>query len=177
MRCAALQVHMHACSEARNDEQRKHSATRQTSNCTLHADDVSMLAKLKRSSLQCQDIMGMLREACDSIMSEHHSGHTECVYEKLLSQYFYERSIPFLTQVDCFIQKSSTQVYVGRLDIEIAHSTIVELKVGQRVKQADIDQLMKYVRAKRACGMKLQNAAVVCFRTDNTVEIVNFTAS
>ncbi len=118
--------------------------------------------------------MSILRDACDEIMKEHHSGHTECVYEKLLSQYFYERCIPFMTQVDCFIQTSSTQVYVGRLDIEIAHSTIVELKVGPRVKQADIDQLMKYVRAKQACGMKLRNAAVVCFRTDNTVEIVNF---
>ncbi len=121
--------------------------------------------------------MGELKTACDDIMREHRSGHTECVYEKLIGQYLYDRCIPFQTQVDCFIQTSSTQVYVGRLDVEIAHSTIVELKVGLKVKQADIDQLMKYVRAKQACGMKLRNAAVVCFRTDNTVEIVNYVFS
>ena len=43
--------------------------------------------------------------------------------------------------------------------MEVDHSTIIELKVGQRVKKADIDQLMKYVRAKKACGMALKNAA------------------
>ena len=55
--------------------------------------------------------------------------------------------------------------------MEIAHNTIVELKVGPRIKQPDIDQLMKYVRAKQACGMALHNAAVICFCTDNTIDI------
>jgi hypothetical protein len=31
--------------------------------------------------------------------------------------------------------------------------------------------LMKYVRAKRACGMQIEHAAVVCFREDETVEV------
>jgi len=56
--------------------------------------------------------------------------------------------------------------------MEIAHNTILELKVGASVKQQDITQLMKYVNAKRACGMRLKHAAVVCFRADHTVEIV-----
>ncbi len=138
---------------------------------------VCMLSKLHRSTLQGFDVMGVLREICDAIMRDHHSGQTECFYEKMIGQYLYERCIPFMTQVDCFIQQGCTQVLVGRIDMEIAHNTLIELKVGPRARQADIDQLMKYVRAKRACGMNLKNAAVVCFRTDGTVEIINYLVS
>lgn len=56
--------------------------------------------------------------------------------------------------------------------MEIAHNTILELKVSPRVTAADEAQLMKYVRAKQACGMKLEHAAVVCFRDDGNVEIL-----
>ncbi len=55
--------------------------------------------------------------------------------------------------------------------MEVAHSAILELKVGAGVRPQDVSQLMKYVRAKQACGMKVKHAAVICFRTDNTVEI------
>ena len=69
------------------------------------------------------------------------------------------------------MQSGTTQILVGRLDMEVAHSVILELKVAPRVTPADRAQLMKYVRAKRACGMKIEHAAVVCFREDETVEI------
>jgi len=55
--------------------------------------------------------------------------------------------------------------------MEIAQSVILELKVAPRVTPGDRAQLMKYVRAKRACGMRLAHAAVVCFRDDGAVEI------
>jgi GxxExxY protein len=135
---------------------------------------MSWLTTLRRSTLKSKSVIPLIRAACEDIIRDHPTGHTECFYEKLLSQYLYEQCIPFLTQVDCFIQRGNTQVLVGRIDMEVAHSTILELKVGVRVRQADIDQLMKYVRAKQACGMTLRNAAVICFRTDNHVEIVNF---
>lgn len=131
-----------------------------------------MLSKVKRNFCDSFDLMPIIRSACDEIMREHRSGHTECVYEKLLSHYFYERCIPFMTQVDCFLQKGGTQVHVGRIDMEIAHNTILELKVGAGVRPQDINQLMKYVHAKRAGGMVLKHAAVVCFKTDHTVEVV-----
>ncbi len=130
-----------------------------------------MLSKLKRDFCESFPVMEIIREACDEIMKEHSTGHTECVYEKLLSQYLYERCIPFMTQVDCFIQKGDTQVHVGRIDMEVAHTTILELKVGTAVKLQDVNQLVKYVKAKRQCGMDVRDAAVVCFRTDKTVEI------
>lgn len=69
-----------------------------------------MLRRLKRSYCEGLDVMALVREACDSIMREHGPGHTECVYEKLLSHWFYERCVPFMTQVDCFIQKDEAQV-------------------------------------------------------------------
>ena len=131
-----------------------------------------MLKRLKTSFCDNFDVMRIVRFACQEIMNEHHSGHTECVYEKLLSQYFYERCIPFMTQVDCFIQKGDTHVHVGRIDMEVAHNTILELKVGASVKQQDVNQLMKYVNAKKASGMIVKHAAVICFRTDKQVEIV-----
>jgi hypothetical protein len=133
-----------------------------------------MLSKLHRSTLLGFDVMSVMREICDTIMDEHRTGNTECFYEKLIGQHLYERCIPFLTQVDCFIQKGSTQVLVGRIDMEIAFNTLIELKVGPKIRQVDIDQLMKYVKAKQACGMRLKNAAVICFCTDNTVQIVHY---
>ena len=135
--------------------------------------DVSMLTRLQRSTMQSFDVVPVLRDICNTIMEEHRTGNTECFYEKIIGQYLYERAIPFLTQVDCFIQQAHTQVHVGRIDMEIAYNTIVELKIGPKVRQADIDQLMKYVRAKQACGMNLKNALVICFRTDNSVEFVH----
>jgi hypothetical protein len=74
-----------------------------------------MLRKLKRSYCEGLDVMSLVREASDSIMREHGPGHTECVYEKLLSHWFYERCVPFMTQVDCFIQKDEAQVLRLRL--------------------------------------------------------------
>lgn len=118
------------------------------------------------------DIMHVVRNAAKEIMETHRSRQTECFYEKMLACHLYERGIPYMTQVDCFVQRGTTQVLVGRLDMEIAHNTILELKVAPRITPMDEAQLMKYVRAKRACGMKLEHAAVVCFRDDATVEFL-----
>jgi len=131
-----------------------------------------MLARVKRS-LKIpvpHEVMPMLRAACGAIMHEHSTGHTECFYEKMISQFLYERNIPFITQVDCFVQTACAQVLVGRIDMEVDHSTLVELKVGTRVRRADVNQLMKYVRAKRASGMEVLQAVVICFRTDGRVQ-------
>jgi GxxExxY protein len=118
------------------------------------------------------DIMNVVRNACKEIMETHSTRQTESFYEKMLACHLYERGIPYMTQVDCFVQRGTTQVLVGRLDMEIASNTILELKVAPRVTAADQAQLMKYVRAKLACGMKIEHAAVVCFREDGRVEVV-----
>jgi len=131
-----------------------------------------MLARVKRSCKmpEPRDVMDTLHVACESIMDEHSTGHTECFYEKMISQFLYERNIPFITQVDCFVQTAYAQVMVGRIDMEVDHSTLVELKVGIRVRRADVHQLMKYVRAKKAAGMEVLQACVICFRADGRVQ-------
>lgn len=131
-----------------------------------------MLKRLKKNFCEHFDVMKVVRHACQEIMEEYSIGHSECVYEKLLSQYFYERCIPFMTQVDCFIIKGDTHVQVGRIDMEVAHNTILELKIGSGVRPQDMNQLLKYVHAKKASGMEVKHAAVICFRNDKKVEIV-----
>jgi len=69
-----------------------------------------MLTRVKRSLCSDFNIEKIIVDACGDILREHHYGHTECVYEKLLAEYLYSRCIPYMTQVDCFIQKNRTQV-------------------------------------------------------------------
>lgn len=114
------------------------------------------------------NIMKLIQRLCVEIIKEYPIGHTECFYEKVLSQYLYERSIPCITQVDCFVQRKYSQVMVGRIDMEVAHTVLLELKVAPQIKQADKDQLWKYIRAKKACGMQLEHAAVICFCTSSS---------
>ena len=64
------------------------------------------------------------------------------------------------------------QVHVGRIDMEVAHSAILELKVGASVRPQDVTQLLKYVNARRAVGMSVRKAAVVCFCGAGHVEVV-----
>ncbi len=111
--------------------------------------------------------MKLISKLCNEIVQEYPSGHTECFYEKVLSQYLYERSIPCITQVDCFVQRKFSQILVGRIDMEVAHTVLLELKVAPKIKQADMDQLWKYIRAKKTHGMQLEHAAVICFCTSS----------
>ena len=120
------------------------------------------------------DIMTIVRLASKEIIQSHGPSQTEAFYEKMLSLHLYERGIPFITQIDTFAQYNGAQVHVGRIDMEIAHNTILELKVGAKVRPQDEAQLAKYVRARQALGMRCENAAVVCFRDDGTIEIVFF---
>ena len=132
----------------------------------------TLIANLQDRHHLYGDIMHVVRTAANEIMETHKSRQTECFYEKMLSCHLYERGIPYMTQVDCFMQRGTTQILVGRLDMEIAHNTILELKVAPRITPADEAQLMKYVRAKQAAGMKIEHAAVVCFRDDGKVEFL-----
>lgn len=56
--------------------------------------------------------------------------------------------------------------------MEVAHCAILELKVGACVRPQDVTQLVKYVTARRAGGMRVKCAAVVCFCANGTVEVV-----
>lgn len=90
----------------------------------------------------------------------------------MLGSYLYSQSIPFMTQVDCFTTFETTQILVGRLDMEIAHNTLIELKAAAKIMPADESQLRKYIMCKKESGMKVQHACIICFRNDHTVEIL-----
>jgi hypothetical protein len=64
----------------------------------------------------------------------------------------------------------SVPVFVGRLDLEVDHSVILELKVAPAITSKHVQQLMKYVRARALTGMNVTDAAVVCFKDNDTVE-------
>ncbi len=51
--------------------------------------------------------------------------------------------------------------------MEVAHSVLLELKVAPKIKRTDMDQLWKYIHAKKASGMRLEHAAVICFCTSS----------
>jgi GxxExxY protein len=124
-----------------------------------------------QTSLQRPALMTTIQKSCDSIIRQYKSGSTEAFYQRMLQVDLYHRGIPCLAEVDVFSMSGSVPVYVGRLDLEVDHSVILELKVAPAVTQKHIQQLMKYVRARALTGMNVTDAAVVCFTENDTVEI------
>ena len=120
------------------------------------------------------DVMRTVQREAQSILDEYQPGHTEAFYEDQLGARLYNLWIPHLRQVHCFTTRGAHQSLVGVLDMEIAHNTILELKVGPKVYDKHLAQLRKYVQCKLEAGMQLENAAVVCFCDDGQVEIVNY---
>ena len=70
-----------------------------------------------------------------------------------------------------FTLSGAVPVHVGRLDLEVDHRIILELKVAPKITPKHIMQLQKYVRARAATGMSIETAAVVCWTDRDTVEI------
>ena len=119
--------------------------------------------------------MKTIAEGCQHIIETHRGGQTEHFYAQMLACYLYERDIPFLTEGQCFtFSARGTPVLVGRIDMEVAHTTILEFKVGPKIVDKNVDQLMRYVKARQQTGMDVRDAAVICFRDDHTVEIRHF---
>ena len=112
----------------------------------------------------------IIQKACTDIMQQHKSGSTEAFYQRMLQVDLYHKGIPCLAEVDVFCLSGAVPVCVGRLDLEVDHSVILELKVASHITAKHIQQLMKYVRARTLTGMHVTEAAVVCFTDRDTVE-------
>ena len=76
-----------------------------------------------------------------------------------------------MLQVDCFTMSGAVPVLVGRIDLEVDHTMILELKIGSKIQLRHMQQLGKYVHARKATGMNVRAAAVICFTDHDTVEI------
>jgi GxxExxY protein len=110
-------------------------------------------------------------KGCQQIMQQHGSGQTEAFYHRMLEIHLYDHGIPALKEVDCFTMAGAVPVLVGRIDLEIDHSMILELKVGSKIQPKHMLQLRKYVQARQETGMDVRAAAVICFTDHETVEI------
>ena len=115
-------------------------------------------------------LMQTIQRTCASIIQRHKSGATEGFYQRMLAAELYHRGIPCLTEVEVFTMSGCVPVLVGRLDMEIDHSIILELKTAPAITTKHVQQLMKYVRARSSTGMHITEAAVVCFTECDTVE-------
>jgi GxxExxY protein len=132
----------------------------------------SMISSLPptRSAVNTMDVIA---KGCKYIMDRHRSGQTEAFYHRMLEIHLYHHGIPCLKEVECFAMSGAVPVLVGRIDLEVDHTTILELKVAQKVLPKHVSQLMKYVRSRQASGMLVQNAAVICFTDQDSFEIHN----
>ena len=115
--------------------------------------------------------MDAVLKGCQQIMQEHGSGQTEAFYHRMLEIYLYDHGIPCLKEVDCFTMAGAVPVLVGRIDLEVDHTMILELKIGSKIQGKHLQQLRKYVHARKATGMNVRAAAVICFTDHETVEI------
>ena len=106
-------------------------------------------------------------DACNTIMQRHGPGQTEHFYSRMLQCWLYEQRIPFLTESECFtLSEGGTPVLIGRIDIEIDHRIVLELKIGPKIADKHTRQILKYT----ATRPEVTDAAVVCFRDDGAVE-------
>ena len=119
------------------------------------------------------NLMDIIFRGCKHIMQRHKSGQTEAFYHRMLEIHLYHHGVPCLKEVECFAMSGAVPVLVGRIDLEVDHTTILELKVGTKVLPKHVNQLMKYVRARQATGMRVQNAAVICFNEKNDIDVHN----
>ena len=115
--------------------------------------------------------MDIITRGCQHIMQRHKSGQTEAFYQRMLEIHLYHSGVPCLKEVECFAMAGAVPVLVGRIDLEVDHHTILELKVAPKVLPRHVAQLMKYVRSRQASGMNVQNAAVICFNDRDGFEM------
>lgn len=130
-------------------------------------------APVSRALFTCaapSPLMKTVMKTCTDIMQRHRSGATEAFYQRMLAAELYHRGIPCLTEVEVFTMSGSVPVLVGRLDMEVDHSIILELKAAPAITPRHVQQLMKYVRARTSTGMSVVEAAVVCFTERDTVD-------
>lgn len=105
-------------------------------------------------------------------MAKHKSGCTEATYHKALQVELYGKNIPCISEIDCFMMNGPVPIRVGQLDMEVAHKVILELKVASKITLQHVQQLRRYVRARRSLGMNVEAACVICFTEKEKVEFL-----
>jgi GxxExxY protein len=125
-----------------------------------------------RASVTRLPLMDTIRRSAEAVMTRHRSGGTEAMYHRSLEVELYYKGVCYLSEVDCYMMSGSVPIRVGRLDMEVDHRVILELKVAPKITAAHVQQLRKYVRARASTGMHVEGAAVICFTDKDTVEFL-----
>ena len=126
--------------------------------------------RLLRSEISRPLLMETIRKSSEMVMARHRSGGTEAMYRRALEIELYYRGICCLSEVDCYMMSGSVPICMGRLDLEVDHRIILELKVAPKITAKHRQQLQRYVRARISTGMNVEGAAVICWTDRNTME-------
>jgi GxxExxY protein len=89
------------------------------------------------------------REVIGAAIDVHRAlgpGFLESVYEAALCMELYERAIPFARQREVAIRYKSREVGMGRVDIIVDESLIIELKAVDALAPIHTAQLLSYLR-------------------------------
>lgn len=105
-------------------------------------------------------------------MTKHRSGCTEATYHKALQVELYRQGVCSISEIDCYMMNGPIPIRVGQLDMEVAHKVILELKVASKITLQHVQQLRRYVRARKSTGMNVEAACVVCFTEKEKVEFL-----
>ncbi len=73
-------------------------------------------------------------------------GFLESVYEESLCMELYDRGIPFTRQCEVIIRYKSRDVGMGRMDLLVDNTLIVELKAVDALAPIHTAQLLSYLR-------------------------------
>lgn len=132
---------------------------------------MALFTMLARAEPPAASLMQTVRKSADMVMARHRSGATEAMYRRALEVELYYRGICCLSEVDCYVMSGAVPICMGRLDLEVDHRLLLELKVAPRITHKHKQQLQRYVRARMSTGMNVEGAAVLCWTDRNTLDV------
>ena len=110
-------------------------------------------------------------EISQEIYKELGPGHRECVYHRAFEMELRNRGIPYECEVVVPLYYKGQFLSHMRLDLVVEKTTVIELKTIKNIKDEEIQQLKRYLKA---TGM--QNGYLINFGSDE-VQVKQVTLS
>lgn len=103
-----------------------------------------------------------MKEIAQEIYKELGPGHRECVYHRAFEMELRNRGIPYECEVVVPIYYKGQFLSHMRLDLVVEKTTIIELKSVKNVKDEEVQQLNRYLKA-----TGIQNGYLINFGPDD----------
>ena len=103
-----------------------------------------------------------MNEISQEIFKELGPGHRECVYHRAFEMELRNRGIPYECEVVVPIYYKGQFLSHMRLDLVVNKDTIIELKAVKNIKDEEVQQLNRYLKA---TGLK--NGYLINFGPDD----------